>query len=80
MLIILWYIFVAACFLTLLAVAIVVVVSVPQLIFSFPYYMWVGTQNGKGKYLELKEESVFRGTRNAYRLYKSWITKKPPVF
>ena len=80
MLILLWYIFIAACFLTLLAVAIVLVISIPLFIFSFPYCIWVGTQNNKGKYLELKDESLFRGTRNAYRLYKSWITKKPPVF
>lgn len=80
MFIILWYIFLAACFLTLFAIAIVLIICIPQIIFSFPYYMWVGNENVKGRYMELKHESVFRATRNAFRLYKSWITKEPPVF
>lgn len=57
-----------------------VVVFVPLSIYVIPYCLWVGTQNTKGKYLELRKDNVFRMAGNATKLYKSWITHKAPSF
>ena len=49
-------------------------------VYVFPYLMWVGSQNYIGKHKDKKKESVFRSTKNATILYKSWITRKEPTF
>ena len=61
-------------------VAVSIVVFVPLTIYIIPFCLWVGFQNNKGKYQNLKEGSCFRMARNATSLYKSWIFHKAPVF
>lgn len=57
-----------------------IVVFVPLTVYIIPFCLWVGFQNNRGKYKELKEGSVFRMAANATVLYRSWIFHKTPVF
>lgn len=57
-----------------------IVVFVPLTVYIIPFCLWVGFQNNRGKYKELKEGSVFRMAANATVLYSSWIFHKTPVF
>lgn len=60
--------------------AVSIAVFVPLTIYIIPFCLWVGFQNNKGNYRNLKEGSFFRMVRNATSLYKSWIFHKAPVF
>jgi len=57
-----------------------VIIVVPLFLYSIPYCLWVGFQNTAGRHLDKKKEGFWRGTRNATRLYKSWITRREPTF
>lgn len=57
-----------------------IIVFVPLTIYIIPFCLWVGFQNNKGRYKELKEGNVFRMARNASDLYTSWFFHKTPVF
>lgn len=61
-------------------IAVSVVIFVPLAIYIIPYCLWVGAQNTKGKYRELRNGNCFRMARNATILYKSWFSHKAPVF
>lgn len=60
--------------------AVSIIVFVPLTIYIIPFCFWVGFQNNKGKYRNLKEGSCFQMAQNATALYKSWILHKAPVF
>ena len=57
-----------------------IIVFVPLTIYIIPFCLWVGFQNNKGRYKELKKGNAFRMACNASTLYKSWIFHKAPVF
>lgn len=57
-----------------------IIVFVPLTIFIIPFCLWVGFQNNKGQYKELKTGNVFHMAMNASILYKSWIFHKTPMF
>lgn len=61
-------------------VALALIIFVPCAIFTILYSLWVGGQNCAGRYKELKDEKVMKSVKNACKLYKAWITRKPPVF
>lgn len=48
--------------------------------YAIPYSYWVGMQHSRGRFKELGDEGIFRTTRHATALYKSWILHKAPVF
>lgn len=56
-----------------------IIIFVPLTIYVIPFSLWVGFQNNKGKYRDLKS-GIFSDARNATELYKSWIIHKDPVF
>lgn len=57
-----------------------IIVFVPMTVYIIPYCLWLGFQNNKGKYKELKDGNIFWMAVNATILYKSWIFHKSPVF
>lgn len=55
-----------------------IAIGIFMLIFFLPYVIWRGNQNAKGKYLELSQDlSPFQELRNAFKWWKSLITKQP---
>lgn len=74
---IVFYVSVAA---VAIGIAISIIIYIPLAIYIVPYCLWVGNQNTKGKYLNLRNGSCFRMAHNATILYKSWILHKAPVF
>lgn len=50
------------------------------ILYTAPFYFWVGIQNNKGKYRELGKNGYFRTVRNATSLYLSWILHRAPAF
>lgn len=61
-------------------IAFSILVYVPLFLYIIPYCLWVGFQNTKGQYRNLKEENCFRMAKHATSLYTSWIFHKAPVF
>lgn len=68
------------CFALFLGVAVSIAVYVPCCILVIPYSLWLGVQNNKGKYKDLKDAGFWRHVKNAFKLYGSWITKKDLTF
>lgn len=50
------------------------------ILYTAPFYLWVGVQHNKGKYRELGNGGCFQSVRNATSLYLSWISHKAPAF
>lgn len=63
-----------------LGIAIALIICIPSCIFALPYVWWLCDQQSAGRYKNVVSKSVFRNNRNAYRFYKSLITKIPPAF
>lgn len=62
-----------------IGLAVSLVVFIPLTIYVIPFSFWIGFQNNKGNYRNLKS-GIFSDARNATALYKSWIFHKEPVF
>jgi len=56
------------------------IIFVPLAIYGIPYNLWVGSQNCVGRHLDKKDESLSNRTKNATKLYASWILRKKPTF
>lgn len=63
-----------------LAIALAFAMLIFYVVYTAPFYLWVGFQNNAGKYRELGKYGCFRTIRNATSLYISWISHKTPVF
>lgn len=55
-------------------------VFVPLTIYNIPYCLWVGNQHTLGRHKDKMKEGVFKTTKHATILYKSWILRKEPTF
>jgi hypothetical protein len=66
------------CFAAGIGIAISLFILVPLCLYVFPYELWVGNEQLKGKQTDKKEESPFRAARNATRLYSAWIRRQRP--
>ncbi len=77
-------IFTIAGFACLIGAGIGVLIAVPLVVYSFPYYCWLGWNQGT-KGIPKKQPSdklppfkaMAHNAKNATKLYKSWITKQP---
>lgn len=74
------YIIYIICILIALLAVIPIGCQILMFIYSVPYAYWVGMQNCRGRYKELKDEGFCETFRHATALYISWILHKAPVF
>lgn len=56
-----------------------VAIFVPLTIYVTPFCLWLGFKQQNGRYKAVKLNKVTITARNATRVYKSWVSKKPPV-
>lgn len=60
-------------------VGVAVAIFVPLTIYTTPFCLWLGFKQQSGKYRDVKLGKVTITIRNATRVYKSWVSKTPPV-
>lgn len=61
-------------------VAIFIIGSIVLLIYLPPFFMWLAYQHNNNRYTDVDPVTPFQSLRCATILYKSFLTKKKPVF
>jgi len=54
------------------------IIFVPLAIYCIPYWLWLGSQNTKGRGLDRKKDKPFKAAKHATILYSHWIRGKKP--
>ncbi len=60
--------------------AISVLFFVPLTLYLIPYWLWVGTQNTRGRHKDKRDVSLSKSARYATKLYKAKLSGKEPIF
>lgn len=62
------------------AVVICVAIFIPLYLFIIPYSFWLANQQQCGRHKDKVKNGFFIIVKNAFKLYKSWLTHKEPNF